>query len=560
MSERVSTAELPNDVDALRALISRQAHALTEQTQANERIKAQHAAALRHAQSQDQQREADIAARDATIERLNEQIALLLARRFSPSAETVSEAQLGLFNEAEVLAEEDDEDAAPETTVGPYKRGTPKRGPLPAHFERMEIEHPLPQDQRVCPEHGIPLERFGETRFEQLDIIPATVHVLCHIRGKYRCPCCTGNLITAPMPAQPIPKSWASPGLLAHIATGKFVDALPLYRQHQQLVRIGCELSRTTLAMWMIRAGQLVQPLINLLRETMLAEHYVLMDETTVQVLKEPGKAPESKSYLWAQMSLGADTPIILFDYDATRSAAVPTRLLEGFEGALQTDGYRGYDRATDELNLIRLYCFAHARRKFVEVLKSLGLNPKKLPDKPPPKARRALKALSFIKTLYAIERRSKDKPPDERYVIRQRESVPVLDKLHVWMKATLPNVLPGGALGGALRYLDNQWEGLVRYCDDGRYRIDTNPIENAFRPFCVGRRNWLFCDTVAGAKSSANLYSLIETARANGLDPYGYLRRIFTDLPNAKTLEDIEALLPGNIDPNSVNPQHAQR
>ncbi|MFT5394654.1 MAG: transposase [Gammaproteobacteria bacterium] len=288
-----------------------------------------------------------------------------------------------------------------------------------------------------------------------------------------------------------------------------------LYRQHRQLVRIGCELSRTTLAMWMIRAGQ---PLINLLRETMLAERYVLMDETTMQVIKEPGKAPECKSCLWAQMNLGASTPIILFDYDARRSAAIPTRLLEGFEGALHTDGYRGYDRASNGLNLIRLYCFAPARRKFVDVLKSLGLNPKK----PPAAARQAMKALSLIKSLYAIERRIKDKPPDERSFIRQRDSVRVLDKLHTWMKATLPKVLPGGAMGGALRYLDNHCDGLVRYCDDGRYRIDTNPIENAFRPFCVGRRNWLFSDTVAGAKSSANLYSSIETARANGLDPYG--------------------------------------
>ena len=195
------------------------------------------------------------------------------------------------------------------------------------------------------------LERFDETRFEQLDIIPATVQVLCHIRGKYRCPCCTGHLVTAPMPAQPIPKSWASPGLLAHLATGKFVDALPLYRQHRQLERIGCELSRTTLAMWMVRAGQLVQPLINLLRETMLAERYVLMDETTVQVLKEPGKAAESKSYIWVQMSVGAH-PIILFDYDPTRSKAVPTRLLEGFEGALHTDGYRGYDEVVASQSL----------------------------------------------------------------------------------------------------------------------------------------------------------------------------------------------------------------
>jgi transposase len=154
---------------------------------------------------------------------------------------------------------------------------------------RVEIEHALPHDQRVCAEHGIPLERFDDVRFEQLEVIPATAHVLCHVWGKYRCPCYMGNLVTPPMSAQPISKSWASPGLLAFIATGKIVDALPLYRQHRQLVRIGCELSRTTLAMWMIRAGQLVQPLINLLRKTMLAQRYVLMDETTMLGFKEPG-------------------------------------------------------------------------------------------------------------------------------------------------------------------------------------------------------------------------------------------------------------------------------
>jgi len=450
MEEGVVTAELPRDIEALHALIERQSSALEHAEQS-------HAAALRQAQSQQDQHDDAIAARDVTITHLNEQIALLLARRFGPSAETVSQAQLGLFNEAEVLGEDDPQTSA-STTVGPYRRGAPKRRALPAHLPRVEIEHPLPENQRVCPEHGVPLERFDEERTEQLDIVPATVQVLCHIRGKYRCPCCTGRLVTAPMPVQPIPKSWASPGLLAHIATGKFVDALPLYRQHRQLERIGCTLSRTTLAMWMIRAGQLVQPLINLLRETMLAERYVLMDETTVQVLKEPGKAPESTSYLWAQMSLGADAPIILFDYDASRSAAVPTRLLEGFEGTLQTDGYRGYDRATHDLNLVRLYCFAHARRKFVDVLKSLGLNAKKLPDNPPAKARRTLKALSLIKALYAIERRIKDKPPDERYAIRQGESRPVLEKLHGWMKATLPKILPGSALGGALQYLDNHY------------------------------------------------------------------------------------------------------
>ena len=199
------------------------------------------------------------------------------------------------------------------------------------------------EDERTCPHHGVELERFGEVVSEQLDIIPMQVRVLRHIRGKYRCQCCEGHLRTAPMPAQPVPKSLASPGLLAFIATAKYADALPLYRQCQQFQRIGVELSRTTLARWMVCVGELVVPLINLLRDELVERFYLLMDETTVQVLKEPGKTPESKSQLWAQMSAGPEPPIVLFEYDPTRAGDVPKRLLAGFTGALHTDGYSGY-------------------------------------------------------------------------------------------------------------------------------------------------------------------------------------------------------------------------
>jgi transposase len=517
-----SGTELPDDVATLQALVRHQREALSE-------------------------REAHIAQRDATIERLREQINVLLAKRYGASAERVADAQLGLFNEAEAEAQSPDAEE-PGWEVVAHRRGQSKRAPLPAELPRIDIEHPLSEGERVCPHHGVELERFDEVVSEQLDIIPAKVQVLRHIRGKYRCRCCEGHIRTAPMTPQPIPKSLASPGLLAYIATAKFVDALPLYRQHQQLQRIGLEVSRTTLASWMVRVGELTQPLINLLRDEMLAQRYLLMDETTVQVLKEPGKAAESKSYLWAQMS--PEAGIVLFDYDPSRAQDVPKRLLEGFSGALHTDGYAGYDAVVAEQGLQRLYCWVHARRRFVEVLKSLGLNPKKLPAKPPPKARRALKALGFIKTLYAIEGRLRERPPEERFYMRQAESLPVLQALREWLKETRPKILPNSALGEALAYLDKHWAGLVRYCEDGRYGMDTNAVENVIRPFCLGRRNWLFADTVAGANSSANLYSLIQTAKANGLEPYAYLRRVFTELPKATSLEHIEALLPTRIDP----------
>ena len=459
--------------------------------------------------------ETSLAERDALIEHLQEQVRLLLAQRFAPSSEKMPDGQLGLFNEAEAdAAAEEASESAPDTEVAAYRRGRPKRAPLPAYLPRVDIVHALPESERTCPHHAVELERFGEVVSEQLDIIPAKVRVLRHIRGKYRCPNCEGHLRTAPMPAQPLAKSFASPGLLSFIATAKYADALPLYRQHRQLQRIGVECSRTTLARWMVGTGELVVPLINVLRDELLDRPYLLMDETAVQVLKEPGKAPESKSQLWAQMSAGPEPPIVLFEYDPTRAGEVPKRLLAGFCGALHTDGYSGYAPVVREQNLVHLACWAHARRGFVEVLKSLGLNPKKLPANPPAKARRALYALQHIRTLYAIERRLRDKPPDERRAVRQAESVPVLNKLRAWLDNAHAKILPSGKLGKAMGYLRNQWEALARFCDDGRYGIDTNPVENAIRPFVVGRKNWLFCDTVAGAHASARLYSLIYVER----------------------------------------------
>ena len=515
---------LPEDIGALHALVHRYEGELGE-------------------------RDAVIAEHEATIERLQEQVRLLLAQRFAPSSERIPDGQLGLFNEAEASAGEEPE-SAPGTEVGAHRRARPKRAPLPESLPRIDIVHALPEDERICPHHGVELERFGEVVSEQLDIIPAKVQVLRHIRGKYRCPCCEGHLRTAPMPAQPLAKSFASPGLLAYIATGKYADALPLYRQCQQFQRIGVELSRTTVARWMVGAGELVVPLINVLRDELVDRPYLLMDETPVQVLKEPGKAAQSKSQLWALMSSGPEPPIVVFEYDPTRAGEVPKRLLAGFTGALHTDGYSGYAPVVREQGLVHLACFAHARRGFVETLKSLGLNPKKLPANPPAKARRTLYALQRIQTLYVIERRIRDEPPELRHRARQAESVPVLNALRAWLDDTLDKVLPSSHLGKAMAYLDNQWEALVRYCDDGRYGIDTNPVENAIRPFCLGRRNWLFCDTVAGAHASARLYTLIECAKANGLEPYAYLRHVFTELPKAQSLGEVEALLPTRLDP----------
>lgn len=284
----------------------------------------------------------------------------------------------------------------------------------------------------------------------------------------------------------------------------------------------------------MVKCGALVQPLINLLHDKLLEQSVIHMDETPLQVLNEPGKTAQSQSYMWVQAVTGSQ-PVRLFHYSPTRSQAVPLARLSDSLQAVMVDGYEGYNKAFVEYGIARLGCWAHARRKFVEAQK---LQPKG-------KTGRADQALALIQKLYRIEAATKDLPPDERYRTRQQEAQPLIDKLHEWLQKTVEQVPPKAALGKALAYLHHQWPRLVRYLEDGRYPIDNNPAENAIRPFAIGRKNWLFANSQKGAHASANLYSLIETAKANHLNPHQYLLRVFTDLPNAQTLEDIEALLP---------------
>ena len=322
----------------------------------------------------------------------------------------------------------------------------------------------------------------------------------------------------------------------------KYQDALPLYRQEEILKRIGVDIPRATLASWTIKTGVLVQPVINFLQDRLLAYPILAMDETPVPVLKEPGKTAESQSYLWVQRGGPPDQPIVLFDYDPGRGAQVPLRLLAGFKGILQTDGYAGYNAVVRAQGLIHAGCLAHCRRKFDEVIKAQGKHRKK---------GLAEEGLAQIQKLYAVEKAARDFTPEDRYAYRRTHAQPLWESLHTWLTTHRPTVPPQTALGKALTYLHNEWDKLNVYLTDGRVEIDNNKTENALRPFCVGRRNWLFSDTVAGVTASANLYSLIETCKANGLEPYAYLRRLFTELPQAETLEAIEALLPVVIRPD---------
>ncbi len=516
--------DLPDDSDALRSL------ALQLQTQLDEQASLlDEKACLLEAQSDE-------------LALLREYIRLLKHARFGRSSEKRSDLQGSLFNEAEVEA---DEAEIEESHVSAHSRKKRGRKPLPESIPRIEIVHDLPEDEKYCSIDGTPLERIGEETSEQLEFIPAQLRVLRHVRPKYACPRCRTGIRTAPMPPQPIPKSLASPTLLAHVAISKYGDGLPLYRQETMFRRIGIDLPRSSLANWMVKVGELVQPLINLLREDLLSSGFVQCDETRYQVLKEPGKRAESQSYLWVQHA--PDLGIVIYEYDPSRSAEVPKRLFAGFEGYMQTDGYEGYGAQGKEPGVTHVGCWGHARRKFDEALRGQRSSKKKNRST---KESKALAGLAFIQKLYKIDKPLRDRPPDERYRIRLEQSKPVMEKLRIWLDDALPRVPPKSLTGKALGYMDRQWPKLVRVLEDGRLPLDTNWVENAIRPFVVGRKAWLFADTVRGAEASANLYSLIETAKRSGLEPFAYLRHVFDALPRADTLEDIEALLPRNIDP----------
>ena len=470
--------------------------------------------------------------------RLHELLRQALHREFSASSERVSAEQARLFDE---LGDSDDD--APDVPQEPIrvesheraKRGRPR---LSADLPRVDVIHDLTDGEKICTEHGCELTPIGEVTSEQLEFQPAKLHVLRHIQKKYACPCCEGHMVTAAKPPSVIPKSIATPALLSWVVVSKYQDALPLYRQNLIFKRLGVDLDRTTLANWMMSCGETVQPLVNLLWDQLREQPVIHMDETTVQVLDEPDKPPQSKSYMWVSTAGPPDGGVVLFHYDQSRSARVPKELLGDYQGTLMVDGYDGYNGVCSVNELTRLGCWAHARRKFM-VAKQ---------QQPKGKTGAADQALAWIGKLYLIERAAKDLSEDERYRARQEKALPVLKQLRRWLEKTQPRTAPKTALGKALTYLANQWVYLERYVEDGGYPIDNNRAENAIRPFVIGRKNYLFSKSIRGVRANANLYTLIETAKANGLDPHAYLREVFERLPLADSVEKIEALLPQRV------------
>lgn len=463
-----------------------------------------------------------------------EQFRLAQQRQFGKSGESAN--QLGLFNEVEEIdAIVPVAESGTETIT--YTRSKPKRKPFPDHLPRETIVHDI--EDKTCDGCGNELHRIGEEKNEQLELIPAQVKVIEHIRPKYSCRHCERNgtevrIKIAPAPKSPIPKSMATASLLAHIITSKYQYALPLYRQEQMFKQLNIELNRKTLAQWMMRCGELLEPLYQRLKTELLKQPVIQADETPLQVIQED----KHQCYMWVYCT-GSDSPtdngppnIVLYDYQTSKSGRCVRAYLDGFEGYLQVDGYAAYEQTDATL----VGCWAHARRKFVEAKKA----------QPKGKTGRADWAISHIQKLYRIESDIKDLDPGEKQRSRQKKARPLLDEFKTWLDKSANQAPPKMALGKAVAYTLGQWEKLIRYLEDGQLNIDNNRVERAVKPFVIGRKNWMFSNTANGAKASAMLYSIIETAKANGLIPFDYLRYILQAL--AENPEKVDQVLPWNI------------
>ena len=467
---------------------------------------------------------------------LEEKLRLSRLQRFGASSEKLS-FQCDFFDEAELEVALSDLEAQLPEDPSPKKPRKKRKG-FSDQLPRIRVELVLTDEEKA----GATKTFFTKVK-EELDIAPAQARVLEYWQEKAVFE--QGGeqqMVAAQRLPHPLGKCIASVQLLAYILISKYADALPLYRLEKILKRYGGDITRTTLANWIIRLDDVFKPLINLMREHQLSGDYLQADETLLQVLKEDGRPATSDKWMWLIRGGPPEQPAVLFEYDASRSEDVPLRLLDGFEGVLQADGYAGYNRVCRDNPITRIGCWDHARRKFVEASKAAPAKKKGS------KVSKADVAIGKIRKLYLIEDRIKDLEPEQKKAQRQTLSRPVLADLKAWLETNNRRVPKDSLTWIAINYTLNQWDLLIGYCEDGRLNISNALAENAIRPFAVGRRNWLFSDTPRGARASATCYSLIETAKANGLEPYAYLHHVLQHIAAADTLEKIEALLPWNM------------
>jgi transposase len=482
--------------------------------------------------------QAELKFKQTKIEALNFEIARLKRWRFGSSAESLDTSTQAVLFDA-ILADTECEDQAAKDAAkllpaAPRVKGKAVRQALPAGLPRVERHYDLGATHCAC---GQAFKRIGEEVSEQLDCVPAQFFVLRHIRGKYACACCQ-TIQAAPMPAQMIDKGIPGAGLLAQVAIAKIDDHLPLYRQTEIYARSGVHIPRSSMAQWLGICGVRLEPLAAALKDFILGQDVIHVDETPVALLA-PGRGKTKKAFVWVYRTTNFVTQrAVLYDFTLSRAGDNPRRVLGEFNGTLVTDDFSGY-HALHRRGITAAFCMAHARRKLFEAFELNG-------------SQIAGQAVALIAKLYEIEREVKDLGNEDRLLARQQRSKPMADALHVWLRTQRLLLVKADATARAIDYSLSNWPALTTFLDDGAVPIDNNAAENAIRPLAVGRRNWLFVGSQLAGERAAVLMSLIESAKLSGHDPWAYLKDVFERLPSLKN-RDLAQLLPHNWCPASV-------
>lgn len=447
-------------------------------------------------------------------EQLQHRLDQLLRRLYGPRSEQRNPDQPLLFAEPDNPSPSP---SAPTSPSPPPRSPSPKRGhgrrKLPEHLPRRRVVHDLNELDKLCPCCTMPRVPIGEEISERLDYVPASLFVVEHVRPKYVCRRCAGQMAIADLPPEPIAKGIPGAGLVAAVIVNKFVDHQPLHRQQQKFAREGLELHRSTLCDWLAQAAKLLEPLYTLMVATVLKSKVIHTDDTPVRLLGESGA---QTGRLWVYVG-DREHPYTVYDSTTTRQRDGPATFLRAFEGYLQADAFSGYD-CVFARGVTEVACWAHARRKFVEAEKT--------------DPARASEAIARIRALYEVEKRAKELSSTERWSLRQAESAPLLRSLGEWLEQLQPMVLPKSALATAVGYALNQWPALNVYVTDGDLKIDNNAAENALRGTAVGRKNWLFHGSETGGRTAAILTSVTTTCKRLGINPWLYLKDALSRLP----------------------------
>ena len=478
--------------------------------------------------------------RQAKIDQLTHEMAVLKRWKFGRSGERLDPVQLSLLDEtldADIAAIELELEQLAPPPRADTQAGQPKRTRLPSGLARVEIAHEPESTICTTPGCGCTLKRIGEDVSEKLDYTPGVFTVERHVRGKWACSKCQ-SLTQAPVPAQVIDKGIPTAGLLAQVLVAKYADHLPLYRQEGIFGRAGLAIARSTLGAWVGMCGVQLQPLVDALKDEILSCAVLHADETPVQMLK-PGAGKTHRAYLWAYAP-GAfeDTKAVVYDFCESRAGEHARAFLGDWKGSLICDDYAGYKQSIAR-GITEVGCLAHARRKFFDLHAAN-------------KSQVAQSALQQISTIYEIERELKNLEPGERQRIRQLRSAPVMDALQRWMLLTRQKITDGSASAKALDYSLKRWGALTRFVGDGRLPVDNNWIENQIRPISIGRNNWLFAGSLRAGQRAAAVMSLIQSARMNRHDPYAYLKDVLTRLPTHRASR-VEELLPHRWQPATI-------